>query len=242
MTDATTSRVRLPLPAIWREWGRFVRRPSLPPQREALEWPAVRDVACLLVLNIAISVALLALLVPLSQALAIETPEFEALTQRGWLFTLATGALAVPLMEELVARGWLAGRRRHLALAGVLIGAVLAIVAGRFAGIGGWPTTAIAASFAGLAVMVARRVPDEVPPWFARHFPALFYASAAVFSLAHLSNYDLSRPLVLIPFVIPQFVAALLFGFARVKFGMWANIALHSLSNALFLTLTLSGI
>ena len=46
---------------------------------------------------------------------------------------------------------------------------------------------------------------------------------------------------MLLPFVVPQTIAGLIFGFARVRYGMWANIALHGLSNALFLGLTLAG-
>lgn len=237
----TTSRARVPMPDIWRAWGRFVRRPVLPVAREPFGWRSIGDVAWLLSLDIAFALPLAVVLTALAKRMGIKTPEFAMLTERGVLFTLLVGALAIPLLEETVSRGWLDGRRRHLALAGMVIAAVASLVAGHVAGLGTWATVFLVLGWIGIAIVVGIRAENDVPAWFALGFPWLFYGSALLFGLAHLSNYDMKQPLILLPFVIPQFVGALIFGFARVRFGMWANVALHATSNALFLTLAFSG-
>ena len=241
MNEATTSRARVPVPRIWREWGRFLRRPALPDRRDPFGWRAIGDVAWLLSLDIAFALPLASFLTTLAQRMAIKTPEFAMLTERGVVFTLLVGALMMPIFEELVSRGWIDGRRRHLALAGVGIAALASLIAGRFAGLGTSATVVLLLGWVGIAIYVGIRAGNEVPTWFARGFPWLFYGSALLFGLAHMTNYELKQPLMLVPFVVPQFMAALIFGFARVRFGMWANIALHGTSNALFLTLALTG-
>ena len=110
------------------------------------------------------------------------------------------------------------------------------------AGLGLGATVVLLLGWIGIGIAVGIRSANDVPASFTRAFPWLFYASAILFGLAHLSNYDMEEPLILLPFVIPQFVGALIFGFARVRYGMWANIALHATSNALFLSLAFSGI
>ena len=77
---------------------------------------------------------------------------------------------------------------------------------------------------------------------FERRFAWFYLGSALLFGLAHMSNYPLDRPWLLLPFVLPQAFAGLLFGFARVRHGMWANFTLHAGSNALFLALSMSGL
>ena len=238
----TTSRGRVPMPDVWRAWGRFVRRPVLPGQREPFGWQSIKDVVWLLSLDIAFALPLAGILTALAQREGIKTPEFAMLMERGVLFTLLVGALAVPIVEEVVARGWIDGRRRHLALAGVAVAALGSLVGVHVAGLGLGATGVLLLGWIGIAIAVGIRSGNDVPAWFTRAFPWLFYASAILFGLAHLSNYDMEEPLILLPFVIPQFVGALIFGFARVRYGMWANIALHATSNALFLSLALSGI
>ena len=65
----------------------------------------------------------------------------------------------------------------------------------------------------------------------------LFYGSAILFSLLHLSNYsfqinELPKYLFLI---IPQFFSGLLYGYIRVTNGITYSILLHSLHNAIIM-------
>ena len=232
------------VPRMWRELADFVTQPRLPEGRERFGLRAIGEVAQLWALDVAVSFVLVVGLSWLATRLAITTPKFEELTRYGPVVTLLAGALGLPILEECVFRSWLSGRPKMLALVLVLIGTVLSLAVLTLT-MGPGHYLAMALILLGcivVAAVVARRVRGETPGWFRRAFPWLFYASSLAFGLAHMSNYDLSRPWLLLPFVVPQLVAGTVFGFARVRYGMWANITLHATSNALFLGLSLSGL
>ena len=231
------------VPQMWIEWVRFVRRPRLPAAREAFGGRAMAEVGQLLALVIAFDFALVVGLSWLSTRLGVKTPDFEELRKFGPVMTLLVGALALPIVEEIVFRGWLSGRRRMLVAVAVLVGFIASLAMARLT-VGPAPFKTMAVLL--LAWLVVGSVliwksKGDAPGWFVRGFPVLYFASALLFGLAHISNYDMSRPWVLLPFLLPQTIAGLIFGFARVRYGMWANIALHGLSNMLFLGLTLVG-
>ena len=246
MDEVTTSRGGLSrfVPSMWGEWARFVRRPVLPVARQPFDARAAGEVGQLLALTIAFDMALVVGLSWLATRVGIKTPQFEELTRYGPVVTMLAGALGLPILEELVFRGWLTGRRRMLVVLVVLIVAFGSLVATR--DVGGARHYAVMAMIllAWLVVggILVWRSRGGTPAWFVRAFPMLYFTSALLFGLAHISNYDLARPLLLLPFVVPQTIAGLIFGFARVRYGMWANIALHATSNALFLGLSLVGI
>ena len=231
------------VPPMWIEWARFVRRPRLPAAREAFGGRATAEVGQLLALVIAIDFALVVGLSWLSTRLGVKTPDFEQLRQYGPLVTLLAGALAMPILEEIIFRGWLSGRRRMLVAVAALVGFIASLAMARLI-VGPAPFKTMAVLLLVWLVvgpMLIWKSKGDPPEWFVRGFPLLYVASALLFGLAHISNYDMSRPWVLLPFVVPQAIAGLIFGFARVRYGMWANIALHGLSNALFLGLTIAG-
>jgi len=65
----------------------------------------------------------------------------------------------------------------------------------------------------------------------------IFYTSAVLFSLLHLSNYsfqvnELPKYLFLI---IPQFFSGLLYGYIRIKNGMTYSILSHSIKNTILM-------
>lgn len=245
MDGETTSRGGLCrfMPKVWVEWARFVSRPILPVSRRQFGARTMGEVGQLLALTIAFDMVLVVGLSWLATRMGIKTPEFEELRRYGPVVTMLVGALGLPMLEELVFRGWLTGQPWMLAVVGGVIGAVLTLLAMRtFVGPLHYSEAAIVLlvwTAAGAAILFHAK--NEPPEWFGSAFPALYFASALLFGLAHISNYDLARPLLLLPFVVPQTIAGLIFGFARVRYGMWANIALHATSNALFLGLSLAG-
>lgn len=244
MSEPTTSVSPGPrfVPAAWRDWFAFLRNPTLDIPRVRFGASAILAVLWLFILNVAVDLPLASLLGWLSKRATLETPQLGELTDNGPLYTLAMGALLAPLLEEILFRSFLDGKRRHLVFWAMILAAMAALY---LLGTMNPPRPLLAVGvIAGLLIVGAVavwRAGKAVPAWFARFFPAIFYLQAIAFAASHFSNYPLDRPLLLIPFVLPQLVAGLVFGFARVRFGMWANLFLHAASNALFLTLMLAS-
>ena len=69
----------------------------------------------------------------------------------------------------------------------------------------------------------------------------IFYFTAILFGLVHLTNYDYSiNILIFFPvLILPQFTVGLLSGYLRVRFGFIWGFFLHALHNAIFLLIPL---
>ena len=243
MDGEPTSRApRVPMPAMWRAWGQFVRRPTLPVVKQPFAAHAVGEAASLLLLDIAFAIGLLLILSPLLSRWGITAPDFAELTKYGPAVTLAVGALGLPIFEEIVFRSWLDGQAWRLALIATALATVVLLALGNAAGLTILARGVLLLGMIVVAIVAAIKAGTGVPDWFARNFRFFYYGSCLVFALAHLSNYDMKQPLLLLPFVLPQLAAGMIFGFARVRYGMWANVSLHALGNALFLGASLGGL
>jgi len=63
-------------------------------------------------------------------------------------------------------------------------------------------------------------------------FPYIFYITAMIFGYVHFTNFTGEMKWFWIPFLImPQFMMGLVMGYARLRFGMTANILLHAVNN-----------
>ncbi len=69
---------------------------------------------------------------------------------------------------------------------------------------------------------------------FVRFFPFLFWFSSLAFGLLHLMNYREPSAATLF-WIIPQTMMGAFLGYARVRWGLWASIAMHAAHNALFI-------
>lgn len=143
--------------------------------------------------------------------------------------------LLAPVAEECVFRGWLSGRPRALAL---LVGLVIAGGSLWTMRDGaphplGWAIVALALIGAGGLWLAWRK--RETPRWFTAAFPALFVVHAVVFALFHLGNYPRITP-ALVPMVLPQLWAGLVFGFVRVRISLPAAMMTHALGNLVAVT------
>jgi len=49
----------------------------------------------------------------------------------------------------------------------------------------------------------------------------------------HVFNYAGDNPATLLPFVLPQLVGGLIWGYARIRYGWWSNILMHMAYNLL---------
>lgn len=229
---------------IYRDLFAFVRKPHLPEPRQAFGWAWARQVLWLALLDLSLSLILLIPLSRLSQQLKITEPDFSAITSHGLLATLALGALAIPALEELVFRFWLDGRRRSVlvVLAGLLPAAVLFAASKAHLGMGLRFGFAAIGLIVPLVLLIRTRGKPSLPaPWFTRNFAWFYFGSALAFALAHVSNYPMDRLLLVLPFVLPQMIAGLILGFARVRFGYAGGLAIHALANGTAFALMAGG-
>ncbi len=154
--------------------------------------------------------------------------------------------LFAPVIEELLFRGWLSGRRAALRFALYGFAAMGLFMASLFAP----PPVAAALGLAGVGVALAgvvhwsrtRHRDVAVPDWFTRYFAWAVWGSSLVFGLIHLGNYEaLSHPLGVLV-VLPQTIGGLLLAYTRTRLGLGAAIAHHAAYNALALALEYAGV
>jgi len=81
---------------------------------------------------------------------------------------------------------------------------------------------------------------EKVRTWANRFwtgkYKVIFYMTAILFGLIHITNYEISiMVLLFMPIiVIPQIVVGLLIGYLRVRHGLFAGFLLHATHNAIF--------
>jgi uncharacterized protein (TIGR03435 family) len=81
---------------------------------------------------------------------------------------------------------------------------------------------------------------DSVESFFERYwslgFPVIFYVSAVLFALIHLSNFEYSPSIWLFApvLVAPQFIAGLINGYIRVKYNFMLGYSMHAAHNLIF--------
>jgi membrane protease YdiL (CAAX protease family) len=222
--------------AIWGDYFRFLRRPVLPDVRVAFGPSAVADVALLLILDLFIVSVFLAV-VALAENGGVELPQ-PVSDELGPREFFVVAVLIAPPLEEWLFRAGLSGSRRSLIGVAITWPLLLALAAAALLGTeahnAGWIFLAWVAVTAVLLALVQRPI---VPVKFAHRFPYFFWLSALAFGVWHIFNYE--EPLSLMPLamVIPQFTGGTILAYARVKYGMWANVAQHATFNAIMLGL-----
>ena len=68
-------------------------------------------------------------------------------------------------------------------------------------------------------------------------FKLVFYSTALLFALIHLTNYQLSLTVILLApiLVLPQFIGGILLGYIRLRSGFIWGFLLHALNNAILI-------
>ncbi|MDY7096792.1 MAG: CPBP family glutamic-type intramembrane protease [Pseudomonadota bacterium] len=226
----------------WRRVARFIRRPDL---NEEIA-PVKEGIGRLFQLYLIDAVLMIGLAIIASAVLlsGVEIPNNtleDIPLSPGWIAVIIIGA---PLTEEILFRSWLSGKPGHL-IAALVAFAVLIVMPlvpmGDADGTSAWRAAIIVGG--ALAAFAAAFGLRRYGPmgWFRSLFPAIFWLATFTFAAVHLVNYETAGLLILLPLVIPQFVAGTLFGYARVKLGLWAAMVLHGLHNASAVTVMLIG-
>lgn len=228
MTQPVTAAAPSPI----HEFAAYLRRPQLLEPAGLRSGDSLRRWAVLTALLIAGLGLMLPLLGAWQKAFALPAPEaFDQVSPA--LLPWIVIAIAPPI-EELLFRGWHSGRPRALWLLGCTV-LTIAVALTATRGLGPLATgfTAIAAIIAApIGWLVLRKQP--CPRWFAGGFAAIFYVTAALFAVIHLTNYP-GATLLSLPLVMPQAWAALVLGFVRQRIGLVGSILAHASANALSL-------
>jgi membrane protease YdiL (CAAX protease family) len=222
-------------PSEWRGFAAFLRRPVLPERMTGIRFAAIGRVLQLFALDLVLMGLILGL-IQLATAIGFHIPsnEIDKLKLTPLLLLVI---VLLPMGEEMVFRSWLSGRAGPMiALVVLAVGVAIPVISGPQAHpillLG---SLAIAALLAiGVAVWLRTR---RAMPFFARHFVWFYFASALLFAAAHLMNYSDGITLALLPLVVPQLIAGLIFGYARVTFGLWSDMMLHMMHNGLLVGL-----
>jgi membrane protease YdiL (CAAX protease family) len=235
---STSQTVATLIVSEWRRYIRFLRRPTLAVKPADAE-PSAYQATVALFLADAAAMLLLAGWAALYVAAGGEMPRHALdglkLTPPLIFMLIVVG----PVLEEAAFRGWLTGTPRSLTLYGAFIVVATAVML-----TGSFNRTSAATLFFFLVVAVAASfqwLPDKVPVRrFGAAFPWLFWVSSLTFGLVHLTNLNVGHNRFAVLWVAPQLISGTIFGYARVRVGMWSNIVLHVAHNAVMVLVAVS--
>lgn len=240
MTDQSSSLVDTRgMVSMWRDVARFAIRPRLPQEIGGISRGSLLATLKLYALDMVLmGIALLAFLAVEGAGIELPSNELESIDLG--LGMIAFIVLLAPLGEEIAFRGWLSGRPG--ALGSIALLALALLIGGQFQETLGAAGTGVAVIGCLILALAVAFVFYERPAfgWFAWAFPLFFWLSTLGFAAIHLGNYA-DTDEMLWPLVIPQFIAGILFAYARVHHGLWSSILLHLLHNGTFIVLVLAG-
>lgn len=215
----------------------FIRRPYFPAGRDRLGEVALKHLVQLLFLSLAMMIVVGGVVGSIITAVEGELPENvnETIGQASPTMLLFYGVILAPLIEEVVFRSWLGGRRACILGLPVLV-SLFAVATAVVADVSPILSFAIAGGLSVLVFGIARQFAALSPSaqkagrW--RLFPFAFYGSALLFAMLHLSNYEggLSSPIMILA-ILPQFLVGLILGYVRMRFGLVHAIVFHGLYN-----------
>jgi len=215
----------------------YLRRPYFPAGKDRVGEAQLKHLIQLLFFSLAMMIVLSGFVGAIITNVAGELPENAnaAAGQESPAVLLFYGVILAPIVEEVIFRSWLGGRRACVLGLPILI-SLFAVAAAVIADVSPMVTFAIAAGLSVLVLALARQL-NALPPaaqkdarW--RLFPIAFYGSTVLFALLHLSNYQdgLSSPIMLLA-VLPQALVGLILGYVRMRFGLVQAIIFHALYN-----------
>jgi len=232
------------------ELVRFLRRPVFTAERVPMNANALTELFKLLGLALVLavlSVMIVGMMYSFSSGDMPETSkDFDAMSQGGQFFLLAV--IIAPLTEELLFRSW-QGRVWGVILVMPTILALFAmlVLLNHSEALGAISTLGVAIVMGSLGLYLQRYF--QTKPINGLHeaatqqmFPYVFWGSAAVFALIHISNYASAgfQPLLIL-LVTPQFIVGAILGVVRMRYGILQAIGFHAAYNGVFVGLSFLG-
>ncbi|MEM7703285.1 MAG: CPBP family glutamic-type intramembrane protease [Pseudomonadota bacterium] len=227
----------------WKRYAGFVKRPTLPERGGS--GAGVRAVLRLLILDMGFMILFIGLVGALT-AMGFEVPDNVNSSLEPGLMTYLMVALLIPIAEELIFRSWLNGRPAIIAAVILAVaGLGLVVTGGTLAETTSYGNIltiiGVALAVIGAPLIAALLLKRPALGIFERRFAVFYWFSVVSFALVHLANYTEGSLIILLPFVLPQFVLGTMLGYLRVHYGLIAAIALHALHNGLLFGLVMFG-
>ncbi|MEW7280691.1 CPBP family intramembrane glutamic endopeptidase [Aquimarina sp. 2201CG1-2-11] len=169
----------------------------------------------------------------------------KMLTQFPIWVTLFLAIIIVPIIEELVFRFPLKYRQW---IFNILIPVYIICIGCFFIDFNSPTNSITAVGFMLISLIVFgvynRRITASIARIWNQKFKLVFYSTALLFALVHLTNYQLSLTVILVVpiLILPQFIGGILIGYIRLRSGFIWGILLHALNNAILLVPIALGI
>jgi len=166
----------------------------------------------------------------LSFTIAIDIPRGQRVEYHADVSAITSFMLTVffaPLIEETVFRLPLRPFELNIAL----VCSVLLFIATLFAQYSGFIYVFIILVCINLLIGNNCQKIKILQVFYNEHSHLVFYSSALLFGLAHITNYE-SRSWFLLLWVVPQTIGGLFLGFVRMRYGFWYAVFLHAFHNA----------
>lgn len=145
------------------------------------------------------------------------------------------GVFLAPVIEEFIFRSWFKWSRKYLA---ILIVLFVALIALSFIRTKTLIYVAIMLILGIILFCVSKSRKQEIKELISLNIKYFYWGSSIVFGLIHASNF-VGNIWYLIGFSFilgsPQIVGGLIFGYARLKYGLRYSILIHVLNNSLLL-------
>jgi membrane protease YdiL (CAAX protease family) len=225
----------------------FIRRPYFPAGKDRMGEPQLKHLAQLLFFSLALMIIVGGVVGAIIAAVNGDVPANanETIGQASPAMLLLYGVILAPIIEEVVFRSWLGGRRACILGLPIMV-SLFAIGTVVTADMSPVVSFVVAAGLAILVVGVARQFAllspsaQKAARW--RLFPVSFYGSALLFAMLHMANYEggLSSPIMLLA-ILPQFLVALILGYVRMRFGLLQAIVFHALYNLVLIGVFLTS-
>jgi membrane protease YdiL (CAAX protease family) len=214
---------------------RFALRPRFVGTPTVEGWQAVKALAVLVAVSVAIMIPLGLVLkgIDLPMTMILQRAEPPPKQLRDLFLPLAFA----PIFEEMAFRSWLSGRIAALRYGLYGLAALILLLADIILASDGriLSGVAVAVVFIGLLQWGWTFDTDRaVPAWFIRHFRWFVWGSSLMFGLIHIGNDDTPAGLAGLIAVLPQIVGGVLLAYTRTRLGLGWAILHHSAYNAVF--------
>lgn len=203
------------------------------PCSEAIEINILKKILYFLILSISSLILVYGLTIVLQ--LIIHSPA-SGVEDLSFLKLVLFGLLLAPIFEELVFRLSLVYSKINLSISASLANTAIitTLLDIRLLTVFGGILFFISFCFAFIFLNNHKSAHLQLEKLWKNNFAAVFYGSAFLFSLFHITNYEISGVssfLIALLFSVPQLIGALFLGYVRIRLGFLWAVLMHIFFN-----------